>query len=246
MKSPSINVTKPFIRNIVLYFLIATFLLGIYYCIYSKNSCLRGSNSPIEGFANTEGICPDLLVRSGEVIVLYNSKNAVPPVVFKSIDEYTAYLEKQRQNGLRCPVLYLQEENNAQGETIYRVRPTLDGTQNGLPATTTLIPGELLASQVGPTPPMNGNPGVIRDIKDATLDNPPYNHGGYTPFDPYGQNIGDFTKLDDIHHNGEKMYMSDNPMDSNWGGADYSKAQVDKGIYDGNTVVRPVLITPKN
>lgn len=234
---------KPIIRNIVMYFLIATFLLGLYFCVFSKNSCVR---PPREGFANTEGICGDLLVRRGETIVLYNSKNAIPPIVFKSMDEYIAYLEKQRENGLRCPVLYLQEENNAQGETVFRVRPTLDGTQNGLPATTTIIPGELLAARVGPTAPMDGPPGVVRDIKDATLDNPPYNHGGYAPFDPYGQNIGDFTRLDDIHRIGEKSYMSDNPMDPNWGGADYSKARVQSGIYDDNIVTRPVLITPKN
>lgn len=233
---------KPIIRNIVMYFLIATFLLGLYFCVFSKNSCARSQ----EGFANTEGICPDLLVRRGETIVLYNSKNAIPPVVFKSMDEYVAYLEKQRENGLRCPVLYLQEENNAQGETVFRVRPTLDGTQNGLPATTTIIPGELLAAQVGPTPPMDAPPGVVRDIKDATHDNPPYNHGGYAPFDPYGQNVGDFTRLDEIHRIGEKSYMSDNPMDPNWGGADYSKARVQSGIYDDNIVTRPVLITPKN
>lgn len=242
MKQPV--VTNPFIRRIVFYFFIATFLLGIYHCIYSKNSCFRGKNNPIEGFANTEGICPDLLVKSGETIVLYNSKNAVPPIVFKNIDEYTAYLEKQRQNGLRCPVLFLQEENNTQGETVYRVRPSLDGTQNGLPATT-IIPGQLLSTTQNAAG-TNETPGVIRDIKDATLDNPPYNHGGYTPFDPYGQNIGDFTRLDNIHRIGEKTYMSDNAMDPNWGGADYSKDRVNSGIYDGNSVVRPVLITPKN
>ncbi len=199
-----------------------------------------------EGFENTEGICADLLIRKGENLVLYNSKNAIPPIVFKNIDEYTSYLEKQRENGLRCPILYLQEENNAQGKQVYRIRPVLDNTENGLPANTTLVPGELLASRMGGAEPIGGNPGVIREIKDATLDNPNFNQGGYQPFDPYGQNIGDFTQLDVIHNVGEKSYMSDNPMDSNWAGADYSKQVVESGKYSENSVVRPVLITPKN
>ncbi len=244
---------KKLIFNIVMYFLLFTFLLGIYFCIYGDTYKFdirgiegfeNGGSTPPKDVSNNVGIggCSDLLVKSGDKIILYNTKvSGSSPIAFNNLDEYTAYLEKQRENGLRCPVLFLQEENNAQGETVYRIRPNLDGTENGLPTSTTFIPGSVLMQQplVGP----NGQRAVTPLI-DATLDNPPYNNNMYLPFDPYGQHIGRFTPMDQINISTEQQYISDNAMDSNWGGPEYTKNMVASGKYADNEVYRPNLNTP--
>lgn len=251
--------TKPFIRRIVIIFLFITFLLGIYFCIYGGSSSYNIENfedksSPAATSASAsassqnDACKANTLVRRGEQLFLYNSEDSsVPPVTFKNLDEYVTYLEKQRENGIRCPVLYLQEENNAQGENVFRIRPSYNNLENGLPATTTYVPGVVVTEQNGGyiKEPPGASQNIEVPILDSTLDNLPFN-AGYTPFDPYGQNVGDFTKLDAIHRAGETQYMSDNPMDPNWGGPEYSKEQVLSGKYDENLVMRPNLVTPKN
>jgi cbb3-type cytochrome oxidase subunit 3 len=248
---------KPFIKKIVLIFLFITFLLGIYFCAYgNKRDGFEGTAAADDEKRETGGpaqrlgldSCADILVRRGEEIYLYNSKTpSVSPVTFKNLDEYVSYLEKQRESGTRCPVLYLQEENNAQGEDVFRIRPSFDGRENGLPANTTFVPPSVLVKDSGgynrnsPTP----SNVAVTPIIDATTDHPPYNVG-YTPFDPYGQHIGNITKLDQLHTIKETQYISDNPMDSNWGGPEYTKAQVLSGAYDENIVMRPNYVTPKN
>ena len=47
------------------------------------------------------------------------------------------------------------------------------------------------------------------------------------------QYIGVETPLDKMYH--EKDKISDNPMDKNWGGVEYSQKQVDSGKYDMDT-----------
>lgn len=243
--------TKPFIKKIVFIFLFVTFLLGIYFCIYGsvREGFEEEQPSSGVGLQNIDpniDSCADLLVRRGETIYLYNSKSNTAPIIFKNLDEYVSYLEKQRENGVRCPVLYLQEESNTQGQDVFRIRPSFDNQENGLPANTTFVPGNVLVKDGGGfnRNAMQSNQNVSPVI-DSSTDNPPYNVG-YMPFDPYGQNIGNITKLDQIHNVKETQYISDNAMDSNWGGPDYTKAQIAAGKYDENLVIRPNLITPKN
>jgi hypothetical protein len=61
----------------------------------------------------------------------------------------------------------------------------------------------------------------------------------YPGFDPYGQYTGVYTKLDAIHDSTEQAPVSDNPMDTNWGGVRHSVRQVASGKYAGNEVGRP-------
>jgi hypothetical protein len=231
-----------------MYFLMAVFILGIYYCSYAgavQTHLAEGfdATTALTDASATAANCPNLLVKTGETLTLYNTVDSkFPPVIFNNIDEYIVYLEKQRESGMRCPVLFLQEENNAQGDTVYRIRSTLDTTENGLPPTT-YIPGSVLSQQ---PPAPAGLPHHIKKIDNAAMDNPPYNQNMYQGFDPYGQNIGDFTKMDDIHNIGERDALSDNPADSNWGGPEYSRAVVSTGKYDENLVYNAHLNTPKN
>jgi len=61
---------------------------------------------------------------------------------------------------------------------------------------------------------------------------------GYMAYDTYGEgNIGKFTKEDDVIETEE---ISDNPMDHNWGGVQYSMQTLASGKYDGDMVSKPL------
>lgn len=65
--------------------------------------------------------CPDLLIQKGTKLYLYNTrqeeKEGVNPVIFNTLDEYTAY----RTEADKCPILFLKQENNTQGKDVYRL-----------------------------------------------------------------------------------------------------------------------------
>ena len=177
--------------------------------------------------------CPDILVKLGNTLQLYNSrKPAKPgenPILFQNLDEYIQYLETQRQSGIHCPVLFLQHENNAQGEDVYRVRPSPFQLNPGLPITANLSKGP------------NDTP---IPVIDASRENG-YNQNNYAGFDPYGLYVGRFTTVDAIGQSTEKAEVSDNPMDPNWGGVQHTQTAVDSGKYDENIVSRNTYPTPK-
>lgn len=177
--------------------------------------------------------CPNMLVQKGNVLMLYNTTKPVVdgsnPIPFFSLDDYIKYLEIQQKNGSACPVLYLQQENDAQGNDVYRMRPSPFDLQGGLPAMNNVNPSN----------------GQVVQIVDASRTNPPYNADNYAGFDPQGQYVGVYTEIDKIHDSTEMNKISDNPMDSNWAGVQYTQKMVDSGKYDENAVTRPVLTTPK-
>ena len=133
-----------------------------------------------------------------------------------NLDEYIEFVRAQEKKGTNCPVLYLQEEVNTQGENVYRMRPSPFDLQGGLSAT-------------------NENSKVI-EISDARRMNYPYNQNNYPGFDPEGQYIGVYTNLDAVHDSTMFTVTSDNPMDPNWGGQDFTQALVDAGYYKGSEV----------
>jgi len=173
--------------------------------------------------------CPDLLVQKGNVLMLYNTKEPMVdgknPIPFFNLDEYINYLEIERKKGVVCPVLFLKNESNTQGEDVYRMRPSPFDLQGGTPA----------ASAVTKVTP----------AVDASRENPPYNANMYSGFDPQGQFVGIYTNLDKIHDSTQKNKISDNPMDPNWAGTTYTQQMIDSGKYEENNISKPVLFTPK-
>jgi hypothetical protein len=160
--------------------------------------------------------------------LLFNSNlpesPGVNPIPFFSLDEYINYLEGQKRKGIRCPVLYLQEEVNTQGESVYRMRPDVFDPQGGLEK----------VQYNTKTPPVYRKP--IKVI-DANQDNEPWNSGGFHEFDPYGLHVGRYTEIDAIHDSttlGTKL--SDNPMDDNWGGVIFTRDAVESGKYKDREV----------
>lgn len=212
-------------------FLMLSFISGIYFCSYhSSYSIETFENNDKSNEKSNNDDCPDLLIKSGNAILLYNSKlpetPGINPLPFYNLDEYINYLEIQKRKGIHCPVLFLQEEVNTQGNSVYRIRPDIFQQQGGLSSSPQLY------NTITPT--IARNP---IQVIDANQDNHPYNKGGYNEFDPYGQHIGEYTIIDSIHDSTYKgKSLSENPMDDNWGGVIYTKNAVDSGKYIENEV----------
>jgi hypothetical protein len=211
------------IKIVFLLFLVFVFFLGMYLTMFHKNK--------VEPMETNESSCPDLLIQKGNSLLLYNTKQpneeGKNPIPFFNLDEYINYLEIERKKGNVCPILFLQQESNAQGEDVFRMRPSPFDLQGGLPSTTTIDMA-----------------GVV-ETKDASRDNPPYNSGNYPGFDPQGLHVGEYTDLDKMHDATSANEISDNPMDPNWAGTVYTQQMIDSGKYEENNITRAVLFTPK-
>jgi hypothetical protein len=231
-----INSMKKAIHIAFLIFLILSFASGIYFCSTHPSFYMEGFSESLnthESSSNNNSSCPDLLIKSGNAILLYNSKlpesPGKNPIPFYNLDEYINYLDIQKRKGIHCPVLFLQEEVNTQGNSVFRIRPDIFQPQGGL-ATSQNIYNTT-------TPNISRTP---IQVIDANQDNPPWNVGGYNEFDPYGQYIGQYTTVDAIHDATYKgKPLSENPMDDNWGGVLYTKDAVDAGKYKDDEVVPP-------
>lgn len=228
-------------------FVLIVFFIGIYVYSSGKLDALF-SVSQIEGMAiegqpeNSDygANCPDVLIRQGNQLLLYNSRIPVVkdmnPLVFSNLDEYIDFTRNERNKGNNCPVLFLQHETDIQGKDVYRVRPNPFDLQPGLPSQS--------AAQSAQSPKQNRKPAPVID---ANTDHPPYNAGQYAGFDPLGLSIGVFTTLDQVHASTENHGgLSDNPMDPNWGGVLYTQKQIQSGKYDERMVYKPNLLTVRN
>ena len=221
VKSLSKNINKIFKivdKNLVLVYVALVFMAGCYVCLrYNKYNIT-------EGF--TDKSCPNILLQEGNFIYLYNSKRAqvpgVNPLRFNNLEEYSEFLDWQRSQGIRCPVLYLQQLEDAQGNTSFKVRPSVFDTQGGLPPS--------LANATKEAKPEETK------LFDASRDNPKFNQNDYAGVDTHNQYIGLETPLDKMFNEKEEDLKSDNPMDSNWAGSAYSKKQVKEGVYKDREV----------
>jgi len=206
--------------NTNIFLSIVLFLAGIFF--YAKYTNKKYS----EEFSNNdEKRCPNILIQKDSRFYLYNSKVAkipgVNPVEFDNLEDYTEFLDWQHSQGIRCPVLFLQQTYDAQGNQVYKVRPGVTEQQGGLPPSHALPPNPTL-------------------LVDATRNDPPYNTNSLPSYDESSYYVGTTTPLDKMNNQDENMLhesgQSPNPMDPNWGGADYTQKLVDKGYYAENEV----------
>jgi hypothetical protein len=102
-------------------------LLLVFACfIYNYNKKI------IDGFnndnKNLKKRCPDVLIQKGPKFYLFNSKIAkvpgVNPIEFNNLEEYVTFLKWQKNNNIRCPVLFLQQSFDAQGNIVYNSKNT--------------------------------------------------------------------------------------------------------------------------
>ena len=111
--------------------IIIIFLLGLYFVIKYPT---------YEAFVNKQEKgyrCANILYQKGANFFLYNSKLAtipgVNPLQFDNLEEYVEFTEWQRRQGIKCPILYIQEAYDAQGNTVYKARPSPTDMHGGLP-----------------------------------------------------------------------------------------------------------------
>ena len=219
-------------RKLIMIFLIIVFLTGLY--IYStdmisiKDAPLKDDETPQdikikEGLKNESAKCPNMLVKKGDQLYLFNNTDSLnePPIQFNNLDEYVLYVENQRAQGINCPIMFLQQENDVQGNDVYRIRPSIFDQQGGM------------------------SPLTVAPVIDSNRRSNTYNVNNYPAFDPYGLQVGIFNELDDIHFSTEKTALSDNPMDTNWGGAEFTQDAVESGKYNDNMVTKSFYFTPK-
>jgi hypothetical protein len=197
--------------------ILAIFILGLLFMITT-------APREREGF-NLKPQCPNILVQKGKQIILYNSKLAkipgVNPVVFNDLEGYVEYVTWQRSQGINCPILFLQHSYDAQGNSVYKNRPSPTDPQGGLP----LISGLNIS----------GNSTNRSKLLDAGRNNPPYNQNMYPSYDGEDQYVGLITPLDKIFHQ-DKNGVSPSAMDANWGGGKYTQSLIDKGDYEEDNV----------
>ena len=184
--------------NIKIVAVVMLFILGALFC-YNK------LDKNVEGFDISKD-CPNLLIKKGKKLhLIYKNKAKIPgvnPVIFDNLEEYVEFLEWQRAKNIKCPILYFEETYDVQNNRTFRMLPDPIEKQSGLPTVKkTQIP--------------------LQPLYDANHDDLPYNQNSSAGFDPQDQYVGAFTPLDrNFNFQGEK---SINPMDTNWGGALYSR-----------------------
>jgi len=212
------------------YFIIFTiiiFLIAISVCAllshtqFTKDALNEGLE--VKGNSDTAKICGTALIKRGGKLLLFvdpNNKDEIP-TEFNTLDDYISYLNEQKSNGIECPVLFLQQENDTQGNDVYRIRPNPFNQSGGM------------------------NPVNVVPIKDANRSNYPYNSNQYPGVDTTGLQIGVYNELDEIHDSTSKAKISDNPMDSNWGGVEFTKGKIEEGKYEDNEVNKPLYFKPK-
>ena len=205
--------------KVTMTFVILVFLSGLYF--YVKYNCPKN-----EGFENlTKPKCPDLIVQKGSRYYLYNTNLAeipgVNPIVFDNLDDYTQFIKWQRSVGIKCPVLYLQYTYDAQGEKVYKIRPSVTEPQYGLPSTLPLKKGDQVQK--------------VSLLVDATRNDNPYNTNSYPSYDQENQDIGKYTPLDEMNNYEENDLASDNAINTNWDPV-LAQKHIDEGYYKGSEV----------
>jgi hypothetical protein len=224
--------------TLLTFLFILVFLIGLYF--YAKCS----DPNYLEGLKNNENNnnrvrCPNLLIQKGSRFYLYNSKVAkvpgVNPIEFENLEDYTEFLDWQRSQNIRCPVLYLQETYDAQGNPVYKVRPSVSEPQAGLPPSIASSIGDIIneSSLGNPNALAYPNPTLL---VDSTRNDPPYNKNSYPAYDESSYYVGTTTPLDVMDMAQEKSNVSPNPMDTNWGGSEYTEKLVEQGYYADNEV----------
>jgi len=158
----------------------------------------------------------------------------VNPVKFNNLEEYVEFLDWQRSQNIKCPVLFLQHSYDTQGNPVYKFRPSPTDVQGGLPPVLSYgtdsqaIP--LSVQESIQEPPET-------KLIDAGRDDGPYNDNSYPGYDPINLYQGEYTPLDKMFNQQEKTgRLSTNAMDINWGGDAYTKGAIDAGYYKGDEV----------
>jgi hypothetical protein len=203
---------------ILIFTSILLLLLGIYYTHELTVENFENKKSHI----NIDIECPDMLIHHGNNYFLYNSfldiEAGINPIKFRNLHDYTKFVET---NNKKCPVIFLQYSTDIQNKELLYIKP--DFLTNH---------ADLLNKKIENHKTKTSNTIDHPDLLDATKRNK-YNHNLYPGFDAYNQTIGIKTSLDHKFNSTDKI--SPNPMDTNWGGHEYTTERIEKGDYKDRT-----------
>jgi hypothetical protein len=226
--------------KIILYlFVFFTAFIGfLYYLNPIPFPSLQNAQTLRDSMTDMLPQCPDLLRQEGTSIVLYDLNQPasdVNPAIFTCLDEYAQFVKEQEAKGVKCPVLELQKG---------------------------IVGSSLSNAPIAPP--------ISTDLEGSRI----FNQGDYPPFDPFNdivygslgtkkrenmenqedeeeekrENMEDEEEEKEKQENMENPEdcgMSDNPMDTNWGGVQYSAQTLASGKYDGDMVTRPLYYNMK-
>jgi hypothetical protein len=220
--------------------------------------------------------CPNILIQMGSKYYLLNSNMdqipGVNPLEFRTLEEYNEFLKWQKTVGIKCPVLYVQKTYDAQGNRVYKMRPSVNDPKGGLPPSSSPHVSEpdyelMKASSCGqpyidisgsnphtsigfslwdmistpnveqqPIPePAQTKPPIPTETKVSVPSSVPKKKNTYDASIPkveYPANLSPCPIP-------EFKTLSDDPMDTNWGGEDYTEKSVRSGKYAGSEVMLP-------
>lgn len=213
-------------------FMCFAFIVGIlYYIKPAFREALANSNeTEIElPYDN----CPNMLLEKDGKYYLFNKnkpyQEGTNPIVFTNLEDYSGFVQRENARGNKCPILFLQQSYNPQGEREYKIRPSPTDLQGGAPV--------MPVNKTDKNTYLNMFKGTEL-LVDANQSNKPYNVNSFPAFDPMDQDVGDKTPLDLMDQIQWTKDKSPNPEDPNWGGNDYTKSLIESGYYRDNTVLR--------
>lgn len=219
--------------------------------------------------------CPNILIQMGSKYYLLNTQiDRVPgvnPLEFRTLEEYNEFLKWQKTVGIKCPVLYVQKTYDAQGNRVYKMRPSANDPQGGLPpsppphvSSSETDPALINASTcgqpfvdvpesspdtsigfswwdtvMGETPPPKVEENKLQPVQTKPMQKQP-------EIQAKKEDVFDAT-IPKIEYPAnltpcpvpEFKTLSDDPMDTNWGGEDYTEKAVKSGKYAGSEVGMP-------
>jgi len=226
---------KVYYMDIIWVFLFFSFVLGILYYIKPafRESLTDKSNQMDLPYTQD---CPNMLLEKDSSYYLFNKdkpyQQGSNPIIFSNLEEYSGFVERERMRGNHCPILFLQQSYNPQGEREYKIRPSPTDLQGGAP---TIMPS------MNKNIDINTYLDMMKETEllvDANQSNKPYNINSYPAFDPMNQDIGEKTPLDLMDEIQWTKDKSPNPEDPNWGGDEYTQSLIDSGFYNDYTVMR--------
>ena len=208
--------------------ILAMFIIGL---LFAMTHTSQGVQEAFEG-RDRDGVntnrCPNLLIQKGSELYLHNSQIAkvpgVNPLKFNNLEDYVEFMDWQRSQGIRCPVLYLQHSFDAQGKPVYKIRPSPMDLKGGLPPVASIDTND--------NDFLHANSDRIEDADS----NPPMDANSYPafdPMDPKAWSVKDELTNANAHI---KNKVSANPMKTNWGGDKYTESLIRTGKYAGNEV----------
>ena len=160
--------------------------------------------------------CYDLLIKKENKIYLYNSTAAyvpgVNPIVFNNLNDYTQYMEWEKANGVKCPILTLEHTIDAQNNSKFNLMPKKISDPNEI-ATFNGFNSSPAGKDIGAKPQNK------RVKKFNALANYYLSHSD--------------TEYKNTTLGGKQTA---NAMDTNWGGTEFSRKMVDDGHYTKHSV----------